>query len=45
VHPDELEANAREIVGDNEEDIRLYLAQVALARDTNWRIFNGFSEE
>ncbi|CAH0055736.1 unnamed protein product [Clonostachys solani] len=37
-HPDELEANAREIVGDNEEDIRLYLAQVALARDTNWRM-------
>ncbi|CAI6074964.1 unnamed protein product [Clonostachys chloroleuca] len=38
VRPDELEANAREIVGDNEEDVRLYLAQVALARDTNWRI-------
>ncbi|CAH0003605.1 unnamed protein product [Clonostachys byssicola] len=38
VHPDELETNAREIVGDNEEDVRLYLAQVALARDTNWRV-------
>ncbi|VUC38224.1 unnamed protein product [Clonostachys rosea] len=36
--PDDLEANARKIVGNNEEDVRLYLAQVALARDTNWRI-------
>ncbi|KAK7210947.1 hypothetical protein V2G26_018125 [Clonostachys chloroleuca] len=45
VRPDELETNAREIVGDNEEDVRLTLRRWRLLEIPIGESFDGFSEE